>query len=316
MGRELALVCGDGGIKGGFIAGAVSTLLDRFPNQMSNVKTIVASSASVGSMCYYLSHGLRHPGREIWLQALSSRKFIQYDSIRSIYARRPIYDIDYLVYNIFKKDFPLDVDAIRNSPIDFYFPVQNYETGDVEYFSNRGTGSFIRGTKVIKIHDMREYDIYDLIKAASAAPFVYDKCMKIGNSTYIDAANLEPYALDLPALRGKHKIVVVSKMDFSMRRNLYYYLSGALWPFLVSPFKPYKLKAEIYFQYMRKPAILERLDMLCEILQYCDDLIFIKPIKKLGGNTDNSAGVLESNFRHGEAVILERFREIAEFFDR
>ena len=95
MKRELALICGDGAIKAGFIAGAVTALLETFPDEISNVKTIAVFSASVGSMCYFLSHGLDHPGREIWLKALASKDFINYDSVRSIYSKRPIYDIDY-----------------------------------------------------------------------------------------------------------------------------------------------------------------------------------------------------------------------------
>lgn len=312
MPRELALVCGDGGIKGGFIAGAVTALLDSFPDDISQVKTIVASSASVGSMFYFISHGQKHPGRKIWLHDLASKEFIKYDSIRSIYADRPIYDIDHLVFKIFKEQNPLDIDAILNSPIEYYFPLQNYDTAEVEYFSNR-PGSFVRDGRVVKVHDFRKYDIYELIRAANSAPFVYDKPARIGDTLYVDAATLDPFALDLPSLRGKKKIVVVSKSDFSFRKNLAYHASGFLWPLLVSPFKKQTFKAEIYRQYARKPALLRRLHEAAELAQSLNDLLYLVPIKKIGGNTDNSPASLKRNFEHGEEVVRKRSDEIRAF---
>lgn len=316
MARELALICGDGGIKGGFIAGAVTALLESFPHQLMNVKTIAASSASVGSMFYLLSHGLSHPGRQIWTEALASEQFIKYDSPLSVFSRRPIYDIDHLVYKIFKTDYPLRVDLIKNSKIEFYFPLQNYDTCEIEYFSNTGESEFVRGTKLVKVHDLRRYDVYDLIKAASAAPFVYDTWMTLNGTRYIDAATLEPFTLDLPVLRGKKKIVIVSKMNFSFERNVYYYFSGAMWPVFVAPFKRAKFKKEIYFQYMRKPPLMRKLDQEAEVLQAADDLIFIKPLRKLGANTDNSVAALRTNFEHGEYVVQQRSEEIQAFLQR
>jgi predicted patatin/cPLA2 family phospholipase len=316
MTKDLALICGDGGIKGGFIAGAATALLSAFPDEMLNVKTIVASSASVGSMFYFLSHGLSHPGRKIWTEALAAKDFINYDSPLSMFSRRPIYDIDHLVYKIFKVDNPLNIDAIKKSTTEFYFPLQNYDTCEVEYFSNTGSGEFVRGDKIIKVHDFRQCDLYDLIKAASAAPFVYDKWMVINGKRYIDAATLEPFAIDLPTLRGKAKIVVVSKMDFRFRRNLYYYMSGWLWPIFVGPLKRTKFKRAVYLQYARKPFLMRRLDHEAEVLQAADDLIFIKPLRKLGANTDNSPGALRANFEHGENVVKQRLTEIREFLHR
>jgi predicted patatin/cPLA2 family phospholipase len=313
MKKELALVCGDGGIKGGFIAGVVSALMDSFPEDIMNVKTIAASSASVGSMFYFLSHGRSHPGREIWINALASKEFIKYDSIFSIYSKRPIYDIDHLVYKIFKQDYPLNIDAIKNSPIEFYFPLQNYNTREVEYFSNCESHLFVRRDKFVKVHDFRRHDVYDLIRAASAAPFVYDQPVKIGDSYYIDAATLEPYVLDLPALRGKKTIVAVTKSNFSFGRNLYYYLSGILWPFLVAPFKANRLSRQMYFQYMRKPALMKRMQESAELLQCAGDLLFFKPVAKLGSNTDNSSNTLKRNFSHGEDLVSLRAKEIEYF---
>src|SRR4051812_30647364 len=106
--RNFALICGDGAIKGGFVAGAVTRLLEKYPQEMASVKIVTASSASVGSMCYYISHLHEHPGREIWMTALSSKNFISFSSIRDFYRSKPIYDIEYMAEQVFRTQNPLD----------------------------------------------------------------------------------------------------------------------------------------------------------------------------------------------------------------
>ena len=63
--KRVSLICGDGGIRGGFIAGAMARLLEDFPNQIKNLQIATASSASIGSMLYYLSDKEKHLGCDI-----------------------------------------------------------------------------------------------------------------------------------------------------------------------------------------------------------------------------------------------------------
>lgn len=313
--RELALICGDGGVKGGFIAGAVTALIEKFPDDLLAVKAIAASSASVGSMFYFLSFGPNHPGKKIWVDENSAKEFLSYESIASLYGDRPIYDIDYLVREIFEKRHPLDIKAITKSTIEFYFPVQNYETNRIEYFSNTDTKSFTRAGVDIPVHDFRNHDIYEVIKAANAAPFVYDRFASIAGNHYMDAATLEPFALDLPNLIGRKKILIVTKRDRSFKRKMIYRLLGGLWPIAVNPFRKHAFSSQIYWQYARKPEVMEELLRQAERMVQNGELLLIAPTEKIGGNFDNARATLEANFVHGERIVESRLKEISEFLE-
>lgn len=308
--NDVALICGDGAVKGGFVAGAVVALQELFPSVMENLAVVAATSASVGSMCYFLSHGEDHPGEDIWNRALASKNFINYQGIRSFFSDKPLYDIDYMADVIFKRDHPLDIERILNSPTEFYVPVQRYDTNDIEYFSNRGPQSFIRDGKSIPIHSMREVDIYEMIKASNSAPFVFDKPIGLIGNQYIDAATLEPFIMDLPALKGKRRIVIITKNKQRVNKSLDYALSGYSWPFLVTPFKSRKFKSEIYFQYARKPETMRRLAKELETLERYDRTVVVSPAFRLGSITDNSETTLRKNYQHGIDTVKSMREQI------
>lgn len=317
MGKEIALICGDGGVRGGFIAGVVTGLLNRFPVEMGRVSTVVATSASAGSMCYYVSHGEKHPGREIWTRELSSSLFINYHGFLSFIRSHPIYDVDFLVRGIFEKKYPLDIERIRSSDVGIYISAQNYRTKNIEFFSNRPEGGFNRRNGLfVKINNINDVDLYDVIKAASAAPFVYDKLVPISGKFYMDAAALEPYTLDIPETIGKKRIVIVTKSNYGMSKSMYYWFAGKFWPIFINPFRHEHFDKISYDQYARKPHILKKLKRACAILCEYDDLLFLYPDERLGSNLDNSTSTLDRNFLIGERLVERKKSEISDFLSR
>ena len=316
MKDDLVLICGDGGVKGGFIAGAVTALFHHFPNELNRIKIIAASSASVGSMCYLISHGLNHPGRQIWTRELSSKKFLNVESLSSLFKSEELYNLDYMAYEIFKKKYPLDEKKINGGNPKFYFPVQNYDKMTVEFFSNSSENSFVRDGVEIPKHNIRNYNIYELIKAAGAAPFIYDKCIKISNANYMDAATIEPFTFDLPGMKGRRKIVILTKSDKPIRQAITYFLLGTLWPLFVNPFRKFHFKREIYRQYAKKPKVLRSLfNKLSSTRETDGDYLLITPTRKLGGLFHNDLQSLQQNFQHGEEVVKLNLEPIRSFFE-
>lgn len=306
-----ALICGDGAVKGGFVAGAVTALQAHFPKEMSELDVVAATSASVGSMFYFLSEGENHKGRYIWTSLLSSKKFINYRGISSFFSNRPLYNIDYMADVAFRKLNPLKIEKVLSHQTEFYVPVQNYDTLEIEYFSNRNKSTFIRNGKPTQVHSMSDINMYELIKASNAAPFVFDNTVELNGKRYVDAATLEPYILDLPALKGKRRIVIVTKNRKRLTKSLSYRLSGYLWPFLVAPFKRRKYKKDIYLQYGRKPDVMRKMNSDLETLERYDRTVVISPEFRLGAITDNSPETLEKNFDHGIQVVEKLRGEIA-----
>lgn len=306
----ICLICGDGGIKGGFIAGAVSALIEEFPDLLEKIDTISATSASVGSMCYLISHGKDHPGRKIWTEELSSDKFLNINNPSDLFTNKKVYDLDYMVYGIFKDKYPLDINKINTGKIAFYFSVQNYSNCEVEYFSNTDENYMVRNEKKRPIHNFSELNLYELIKAAGAAPFIYDQTVTIKGTDYMDAATLEPFTADFPAMEGKRKIVVLTKFDQSFKRKMTYLFSGLLWPFLINPFRKIKFKPAIYFQYARKPKIIEQ---LAREMEADTKALVISPRKKIGGIFENDHETLTKNYEHGREVVRAELEKISNF---
>lgn len=314
---KLALICGDGAIRGGFIAGVLTRLLELYPEHVKHPYIATASSASVGSLSYYLSHGENHPGKEVWIKALSSKDFIDFKSTKDFFSDTPVYDIEYMAQTVFKKNFPLNIKAIQTSPTKFYFPVYNLNLKQVEIFTNLELGKIEKAPDFpYVIHSMANKDLYSLIQASNAAPFVYDRSVKIGEYQYIDAAAWMPILIDVPELDECKKIIIVTKRDNSLKRKINYFILGFVFPWLLKPFRKKMLPMGAYYQYGRKPKTIGGFDKRLQNTTKSEDMVYIRPSKKLGGQTDNTIETLQRNFDHGLEVVEELRGKLDQFFTK
>ena len=176
---------------------------------------VVAGSGSSGTMSYYVAKQYKEI-KHIWEDLLSTKKFLNTRRLHKII------DIDYLIDVVFKKQCPLDIDAIKNSPIAYYISATNANTWKVEFFSNHENN-----------------DIFELMRASKAMPVFYWKKVNINNQCYIDSPNstscdlLLQKALELWANKvividtGKRTSQWKTKIYLSMNNNLFckWYLS-------------------------------------------------------------------------------------------
>ena len=306
----VALIWGDGGIKGGFIAAAADEVVQFLREKNVAVRAMMASSASVGNMFYFLSSGYEHPGVRMWTEVLSRKTFLHFDGWKSLYRDRPIYDIDYLVEEIFKKEFPLNLAKIKEAEIELFFPVEDLDSGDIVYFSNRRSTRFIRDGKAIEIKYIFDYDIYQLIKAASAAPFIFDSYVTLSGRKFIDAASIEPFALDLPTILELPKIVILARQKPTMKSILGYISMTLFWCVAVLPFRQRKLKIRNYVNYALKPIRSLRRYRVLEKLEREGKAILITPTRKIGSSYDNSPETLRDNYLHGQEAARAAFGKI------
>lgn len=304
MGKDVALIWGDGGIKGGFIAAAADRMLEILKREKANIKILMASSASVGNIFYFLSFGDQHPGFEMWTKTLASKEFLKFEGIKSFYDNtRPIYDINYLVDEIFRKQYPLDIEAIKSSPITIFFPVQDVDTGEIVYFTNGSDTQFVRNGKTLRIENIWKYDIYELIKAASAAPFVFDEVVNINGRRFYDASSVEPIALDLPGMSNCITIAIITKPDASLKRFLSYLGLSVYWIFAVRPFKRTRLRIRHYLDYGLKPLRLAGLYRKLRLFDEQGRAVMVAPNNRIGSNFDNTHETLLKNYSEGIAAV-------------
>ena len=160
--KKVAIVGYEGGLSCAYFVGVILALVEKF--QLTEPYLVVGSSGSTGTLAYYVA-GQYESIRNIWENLLPTKKFI------SIYRLNKIMDVDYLIDDIFKKQDILNVDKLKSSPIKLFISATNLDTGNIEYFNNR-----------------EDVDIFEVLRASNAAPFVYNRSVKINNKRYIDGA--------------------------------------------------------------------------------------------------------------------------------
>lgn len=188
--KKLVIIMSGGAMNCAYGAGMLSALEDvRLPKGTA----IIAASGSAGNATYFAS-GQRDFGREVWGNYLSGDKLINF-------GRKKILDIDYLIDDILKKKFPLDLAALRNSNLEVIVPAMCYETGGINYFSSKEA----------------DLDWFEILRAAKALPVVYGKRVKIGNLHYFDT----PYSSSWDVHVEKSKSLGVTDLVILDLNKLY-----------------------------------------------------------------------------------------------
>jgi len=156
---KTAIVLSGGGMCCSYSAGAIVALAQRL--NFTKPDMIVAASGSVGTMFYYIA-GQYQSIEGIWTKALANNKdFVSF-------SRRQIMDIDYLIDDVFKKQYPLDSKAISKSDINFYVSVRNSKTGKRRYISREDN-----------------LDVFEVTRATMAMPIIFGEEIKLNDNYYI-----------------------------------------------------------------------------------------------------------------------------------
>ena len=154
-----ALVLSGGGMQCAYVSGVLSALKDKFPTFKPDL--IIAESGSSGSASYFLAGQKQHE-IAVWMAMADNPRLV------SLF-RNPVVDIDYLVDVIIKEKFPLDMDELRRNTISCLVPVTEHSSGKTAYLALK-----------------KPEDVYTLLKAAMAMPFVYGKTVTYEGVEYTD----------------------------------------------------------------------------------------------------------------------------------
>ncbi len=157
--QKIAIVCSGGGMKCSYSSGALVALARDF--NFRNPDIVIASSGSGGGVCYYLADQIDSIPK-IWEELLPSSKLISYLRLNKVL------DVDYLVDEVFKKQEPLDVKKLKDTKTEVFFTATEASTGLGIYLTKE------------------DGDVFELIRATVAMPFIYRKKVKVNNNFYID----------------------------------------------------------------------------------------------------------------------------------
>lgn len=194
--RKLAIVAPGGGLACSYGVGSVLALVEKY--NITSPEIAIGASGSAGTLAYYVSEQYGSI-RNIWENLLSTEEFLNPKRLWRIM------DIDYLIDQVFKKQDPLNVQKILNSPINFQIPYTNIKSGRVDHFSNRDGG-----------------DVFEALRATKAMPIIYGKSVNIGGQYYCDTqlSASSAWLIDQAKRLGAEKVLVLdNKPDQTTQSN-------------------------------------------------------------------------------------------------
>lgn len=168
------LILEGGGMRAGFVAGAVMALMD---SDVTQFDLGVASSASVPTLTYFATRQ-RKEMENVWRYELNTPKLVCYRNIPyaslTLSSKRPVLDIDYLVYEVFKGKYPLDIHRLVRTHTTCLFGLTRISDGRLALL---GPG---------------DGDIYRLFKASLAVPGCCPYTVRLGGEEYVDGGTTNP----------------------------------------------------------------------------------------------------------------------------
>lgn len=184
------MIMAGGGTKGSYSAGVILGLFEKF--DLEEPEMFFTGSVGSTTASYYVAKQYDSIFK-IWSNLVSTKKFINF--------MRPwkIMDINYLVYDVFKKQEPLNEQAVYNSKTKLFISSTNAKTGKLEFFSN---------------HEGE--NIFEMIRASTAMPLAYHENVQIRGQKYVDTY-LSSLGLNLKIQKAKQegakKIIIISPLQ-------------------------------------------------------------------------------------------------------
>ena len=156
---------------------------------------VVASSAGACTAASFLA-GQPQRNRSVYLDYLSGPRFIRW---HRLFTGGDVMDIDYLTDEVHGRLCPLDLDALRRSPIPLHIGVTDAETGEMRYLSNHTD------------------DLLTSLRATCALPFYYRRPVYYQGRRYLDGGLSDPVPIGRALALGAKDVVVVLTSPIEQR---------------------------------------------------------------------------------------------------
>jgi len=163
---KTALILASGAMTGAYQCG----VLKAFKEAKMAFDVVIGSSVGAYNGARYLADQM-DICEKIYLDDLTGDKFIKFSNIFKV--GRHVMDLDYVVYGI-DKNKALNVEKIIRAKSDFYITALEATTMETRFF------------------DAKHNDIFLLLKATAAIPYVYSGKVFINGKRYFDGGLFEP----------------------------------------------------------------------------------------------------------------------------
>jgi predicted patatin/cPLA2 family phospholipase len=194
--RDITIVAQGGGMVTAYHAGVVRAISERFG--FNRIKRVIASSGAATTYAYLVS-GQTHLIEPIWFYLLQSGKFIDLWHHKMGHG---VMDIDFLVDNAIREQYPLDISSLRESPIMFDIGVTETNTGCSRFFPKN-----------------TQLDLYELLRASCAVPYFYGRHVVLAGEQYCDGTIGDVVGLSQIGNDSK-VLVILTRPDCPLKKFL------------------------------------------------------------------------------------------------
>lgn len=184
--KPFVLCLQGGGARGIYSAGA----MDAFLEAKLYADEVYGCSASAILGRDYVS---QEEGRSL-KEAMAIASNPRFIKLLRFFFGGSLFEFDYLLERLPKKNLPFDEDAFSQNPCKFFVNAVSLKSGTLRYFE-KSDPEFLSG----------------VVASASLLPFA--KPLLIGDDMYVDGGYLESVPFLKPLAEGKEKIVVVTTKE-------------------------------------------------------------------------------------------------------
>ena len=185
------LILEGGAMRAGFVAGAMMALMDMGLTDFDMARAV---SASVPTLAYFAA-GQRREIEIVWRQELCTPDLVCYRNIPAtslaLSTNRPLIDIHYLVYDVFREKYPLNLENLMKARTTCLFAVTRLPKGRLGF---------------LKTDDN---DIYETMRASMAIPGCYPKPVRIDGDDYVDGGTVNSLPVDDLINGGVKKVLAI-----------------------------------------------------------------------------------------------------------
>ena len=274
------LVLEGGGLRGCFTTGVIDIFLE---NNIT-FDTVTGISAGACHACSYLA-GQR--GRAIAV----GRDYVDdpgYCSMKNLIKTGNLFGEQFVFHDIPEKIYPIDNEAFKKNPAEFYVGVTGCTTGEAHY--------------------QRIYDLFEdieWIRASSSLPLV-SKFVEIDGVPYLDGGIVDSIPIEFSINHGCEKNIVVLTRDREYRKK-----KENLYPAMKVIYRKYPelLKAVK----TRAQKYNETLEYIFELEKEGKVLVIAPEVTLAIGRTEKDKEKLTVGYKLGRKAALTQIDKIKEF---
>ena len=282
---EFTLIGQGGGMTASYHAGVISGIKEKFG--FSGLRRVVGSSGSAANYSYLLS-GQQDLIVPIWRHLLDSGKFVSFTGFP---LGKDVMDIDYLIDEVIKKKFPLDLESLRTSPVDLEVGVTNAETGIPRYYSKNDS-----------------VDFFELLRASCAVPYFSREKVYFDGDHYYDGTIGSVSGLER-VFDDQNLLIVLTRPQKLLPKMV---LGRRILKWLLIRKETMGLQETIWSMVSRYDAVHKEIDELAKKRNVC----VIQPAENLPMfRIDSRLSRLERTIQQGYLDTINK-KELEKFFDK